>query len=149
MSAQHTTNIPCVAIVLRRDDKVLFLLREHTGWRDGYYCLPSGHVEDDESFTDAAQRELLEETGIKVDPGQLDHALILHHQSDDGVRVTSCFEVEGWTGEPQNAEPHKHAEIAWLDPAKLPENIVESSRFMLQQIAAGQHYAEMGWQATT
>lgn len=145
MSSQRTTNIPCVAIILRRDDKVLFLLREHTGWSDGNYCLPSGHVEENESFTDAARRELQEETGIQVEAAELDQVLVLHHQSDDGVRVTSCFEVNNLPAEPVNAEPDKHSEIAWLDPGNLPENIVPSSRFMLEQLAGGQHYAEMGW----
>ena len=100
-----TTGIPCVAIVLRRDGKVLMLLRQNTGWRDGYYCLPSGHVEAEENFTTAAQRELVEETGIDVELTQLRQALTLNTLADDGLRITACFEAENWTGEPRNAEP--------------------------------------------
>lgn len=142
-----TTGIPCVAIVLRRDGKVLMLLRQNTGWRDGYYCLPSGHVENDENFTHAAQRELAEETGIDIQHHQLRPALTLDTLADDGLRITACFEVDEWSGEPHNAEPDKHAEIAWLDPDNLPENVAETSRFMLEEIAAGKHYSEYGWEA--
>ncbi len=36
---------------------------------DKYWATPGGGVENDESFREAAQRELLEETGIDIDVG--------------------------------------------------------------------------------
>ena len=41
--------IPAAYVVLRRGDEVLMLLRANTGYMDGYWAVPAGHVEKDES----------------------------------------------------------------------------------------------------
>lgn len=56
-----TTNIPDVMAIIRREGKILFVLRQNTGYADGTFCLPGGHVEPGESFSTAAMREALEE----------------------------------------------------------------------------------------
>jgi 8-oxo-dGTP diphosphatase len=140
-------NIAVSDIILRRGNKVLFLLRKNTGWRDGQYCLPGGHVEDGESFKQSACRELLEEVGIKVTPDQLEHRITFHAKSDrgDGVRVGVFFEAINWTGEPTNAEPDKHAEIAWFDLDDLPDTATPHTRKRLDEIKNSRHYIEYGW----
>jgi 8-oxo-dGTP diphosphatase len=51
--------------VINSDKKVLILRRGVTApWMPHKYCLPGGHVEDNESAQHAAVRELNEETGI-------------------------------------------------------------------------------------
>jgi ADP-ribose pyrophosphatase YjhB (NUDIX family) len=51
-----TTNVPSCYVLVRDGDKILFVLREHTGFMDGKYSLPAGHVEEGERFTQAAAR---------------------------------------------------------------------------------------------
>ncbi len=51
----------CVAIILRKDDRVFVAERLDT---ENAWQLPQGGVDEDESYVDAAKRELLEETGI-------------------------------------------------------------------------------------
>ena len=38
-----------VHVILERADDVLLCLRRGTGYRDGWYCLPSGHLEAGET----------------------------------------------------------------------------------------------------
>lgn len=78
-------------IVLDPQGRVLlFRFRHREGALAGqdYWATPGGAVESDESFTQAARRELLEETGIAVDavgPEIAERRFVL--QLTDGERV--------------------------------------------------------------
>jgi 8-oxo-dGTP pyrophosphatase MutT (NUDIX family) len=132
-------------VILRKDGKIAFVLRQNTGWGDGDYGLLSGKVNHGESYLRAAVREAKEEAGIDIKPSGLKHVLTVHRKSDL-LWVDVCFEATKWRGEAYNAEPDKHAELVWLDPNDLPDNVVPPIRFYLEQIAAGNHYAEYGGQ---
>lgn len=59
-------------VVLNQDQQVLlFRFAYSRGILSGlvYWATPGGEVEGDESFEQAASRELFEETGIKLNPG--------------------------------------------------------------------------------
>jgi ADP-ribose pyrophosphatase YjhB (NUDIX family) len=116
---------------------------------DNFYGLPSGRVEWDEPFIEGAIREAKEEVGVDIKPEDLRHAITVHRRSPDTDWVDIYFEANKWEGEPFNAEPDKHGELAWLDLDNLPENIIPNVRFALGQIANGQTYAERGWAEPT
>jgi 8-oxo-dGTP pyrophosphatase MutT (NUDIX family) len=40
--------------------------RANTGFKDGWYTLPAGHVKPGERFAEAAVREAREETGVSI-----------------------------------------------------------------------------------
>lgn len=133
-------------VLLRRDDKLAFVLRENTGWMDGYYSLPSGKIEKAESFLTGAVREAHEEVGVTIEPANLQPLLTVHRNANDVTEwIDIYFEATSWTGEPYNAEPEKHRELTWLDPKDLPESVIPSIRQALEQIAAGSIYTELGW----
>ena len=136
----------CFAII-KRDGKVAFVLRSQTGWQDGMYGLPAGRVNLDEPILVATAREAKEEIGVTIDLLNLEHRLTVHRKAaaDDSFWIDCYFEALAWAGEPYNAEPLKHEELAWLDPQHLPENVVPAVRDALTQIAAGKTYAEFGW----
>lgn len=53
-----------VLVIPMVDDETVLLIREYAAGVDRYeLALPKGRVEDDEEFTDAANRELMEEVG--------------------------------------------------------------------------------------
>lgn len=55
-------------VVVNRDDELLLQLRDGNTHIDPHrWCLPGGHVEPGEDAEAAAHRELLEETGLKVE----------------------------------------------------------------------------------
>ena len=73
--------VPAAYVIVRRGDEVLLLLRADTGYMDGYWAVPAGHVERGESVLAAAVRELKEEVGIDVDPSDLQPVTAMHRLS--------------------------------------------------------------------
>ncbi len=144
---QFGTAMPYIAsyVILKQAGKIAFVLRANTGWMNGHYGLPSGKVEKGEKFTDAAIREAREEIGVKVMQNDLRHVLSVHRH-DEIDWVDMYFEAFRWEGEPVNAEPDMHSELAWLDPDNLPDNIIPSVRQALEEIGAGKVYSEYGWE---
>ena len=142
-----TTHIPVVTVLVRQKGKILAVLRENTDWMNGYYVMPGGHVEYGESFRQAAIRELAEETGLRITNEQLLHRLTLQefNAENEDQRTNLSFEAIEWAGEPHNAEPDVHSEIAWLDPDNLPKNITPQFRLIVENIQQGNTYTEFGW----
>jgi 8-oxo-dGTP diphosphatase len=61
MSANNRFTLPCtVPLLLVRDNKILLLRRYNTGWQDGNYGVPAGHIDGGESLTDAIIRDAIE-----------------------------------------------------------------------------------------
>ena len=145
---KYDTATPYVAayLLVEQQGKYLFVKRANTGWRDGFYGLPSGKVEKNENLLATAVREVNEEVGLTVNATDLRHAMTVHRRSEDGLEwIDVYFSSKSWQGEAYNAEPAKSSEIAWFSPDNLPENIIPSTNFALKQIAAGEHYCEYGW----
>ncbi|RZJ42559.1 MAG: NUDIX domain-containing protein [Brevundimonas sp.] len=63
MSSSLPAPVPAVGIVCLRGDEVL-LIRRGKPPRMGQWSLPGGRIEPGERTTDAALRELMEETGV-------------------------------------------------------------------------------------
>lgn len=136
-----------VFVILRRGNKAAFLLRQKTGWMDGYYDTVAGKVEKGETYSQAAVREVKEEAGVDIRPEDLKPLLTNHRNSGDMTWVDVVFEVRKWQGEPYNAEPGKHGSLDWLDLDDLPDNIAPPGRWRIDQAATGKTYSEYGWEA--
>lgn len=136
-------------IIFRDGNKIAFLLRKNTKWMNDHYGLPGGKVEHGESYSQAAIREAAEEVGVQIAPEHLEHRLTINRKSTsaDGMYWTdTVFEAVNWTGDLHNAEPHQHAELVWFDVNELPDNTIPVGIFYLDQIFAGNRYAEYGWE---
>jgi len=134
-------------MIFRDGEMALLLRRINTGWRDGEYTLPSGHIDGDETARKAAIRESEEEVGVKVDINDLKFTHVVHRRGDEGdhERVDFFFEVEKFKGELHNREPEKCDDLSWFPIAKLPKNTVPVVKQALEKISAGEAYSELNF----
>ncbi|MEU4223249.1 NUDIX domain-containing protein [Nonomuraea sp. NPDC026600] len=131
-----------VHVMLVRDGTVLLGKRANTGYGDGQWHLPSGHLEPGESVVGAAVREAREEVGVGIRPEDLEFAHVMHRVPD---RVGLFFVARKWDGEPYNAEPHKCAELAWRPLGELPDDTIGYPAAAIARVLAEEPFALYGW----
>lgn len=132
-------------MLLIDDNKILLHNRKNTGWMDGYYDVPSGHLEQNETVRAASARELLEETGIRAHLSNLEIVHVMHCNFDDLEYFQFYVKAIQYEGEPEIKEPEKCSEMGWFPFNRLPENIVPYVQQALTHIKNNQHYSEYGW----
>ncbi len=66
--------VTAVYLILKREGKILIARRCNTGYQDGNYQLPAGHVDAGELPTEAMIREGNEEIGIVLKKDDVLHA---------------------------------------------------------------------------
>lgn len=125
-----------VVFIIHDKGQYLFLKRSHTGYGDGLYMFPGGHVEEGEMPLAAAVRELKEELGITVQP---DNLTFLHVQTTLNHTVF-FWHVDAFCGRIINAEPNKHDEIVFL--SKNDDQIPPSIRQVIACFEKGIYYSE-------
>ncbi len=148
--AQRHTIVPASYVVLKNDNKILLARRYQTGYEDGKYSLPAGHVEEGETFTEALVREIKEEINIDIDSSDVLRMHIMQRDSlwDETTiryRLDVFFLVEKWCGELENMEPEKCDDLLWCTLDALPKNTIPYIKRALKDINAGVAYSEYGY----
>jgi len=133
-----------VHVIVERNGEVLLLRRAGTGFFDGLYSLPGGHVEPGESLLEAAVREMCEETGLCLHADALEYVGVVHRRSDTN-RVDFFVRAKRFTGEPQIREPDKCDGLGWFGRDGLPAATVPYIRAALDARPAP-WVLELGWQ---
>lgn len=128
----HTLLVAAVIVYDQPAGQVLLLKRAAgSKFAPLHWDLPSGKAAKGESVTSAAACELKEETGLIVDPAALRVAGIIHGawgvEAPNGF-LTVIFAARAWDGEPVNAEPRKHAQVAWFPVSSIPAELVPDRR---------------------
>ncbi len=142
-----------VAAVIVHDkatNRVVLLQRgPNAKFARGKWDLPVGKSEPGEPITETAVRELREETGLVVKPESLRVAHVIHSawgvEAPNGF-LTVVFVADEWSGEPENREPLKHAQVAWADATNLPERFVDTTANALRRyLDGGPEVSLDGW----
>ena len=128
-------------LFLHKNDKVLLLRRFNTGWKDGYYTLPAGHVDVGEKITHAIRREAYEECGVQVREEELSFIHVKHIYTDKNY-IAFFFKADVWEGEPRIAEPKKCDDVGWFDLDGLPDKTLPLVKAMLTDYKKGILFSE-------
>ena len=136
-----------VHLLFFRENQILLLRRFNTGFRDGEYRVPAGHLDGGESVWAAAVREAGEETAVRFDAEDVVFSSVMHRNEGD-ERVDFFVHVLKWQGEPFNAEPEKCDELRWVDVDGLPENMIPYVRKAIKNHLGGICFDEFGWECS-
>jgi 8-oxo-dGTP diphosphatase len=102
--------------VIREDGRMLAIKRAD----NGEWALPGGIVELDEDPRDTVRREVLEETGVAVETGQLTG---IYKNMRLGV-VSLVFRCRPLSGAAQRTE--EATEVDWLDSAQVTSRMADA-----------------------
>jgi 8-oxo-dGTP pyrophosphatase MutT (NUDIX family) len=127
-----------------RENKILLARRSNTGYRDGEYSVPAGHLDGDETVRAAAAREAEEEVGVRIKAGDIRFSSVMHRIEGD-ERVDFFVQVQRWDGEIVNAEPDKCDDLRWVDFDSLPDNTIPYVRRAIANHLNGIPFDEFGW----
>jgi 8-oxo-dGTP diphosphatase len=144
MRTERCRAVIAVHLLLLRGEEVLLLRRSNTGYEDGNYSVIAGHLDGNETASQAMVREAAEEAGIIVAPVDLRFVHVMHRKeaAEADERIDLFFAATRWQGEAKIAEPEKCSELCWAALDALPPNMVPYVRAALDHYRQQQAYAE-------
>jgi 8-oxo-dGTP diphosphatase len=122
---------------------VLLIKRKKAPCKD-YWSFPGGKIEQNEHITDAAVREIMEETGIPTKIHK-HHGTVSEHLTNNGsVEHNFILHLVGLIPEHTTITEGEEGETEWFDIKDLPNiNIIPSDHMIVEQmINKDKHYAE-------
>ncbi len=122
MIVQHQRPYLASYCLVRADDAILLQRRFNTGYLDGQWALPSGHVNEGEDAVAAASRELFEETRLIVAEDAWRFVCAMHRRTDRSI-VDLFFTTDGFSGEPRICEPDKSDGLQFFPLDCLPQGL--------------------------
>lgn len=146
MAEKHKARLAAF-VLLERDGKILLASRCNTGYADGMYQMPSGHIEPDEYPVEAAAREAKEEVGVDIALADLEFVHVsyrINKIDSAGDYVDFFFRTTEWKGEPYIAEPDKCDDLVWVPLDALPENTVPTTREAIDELLKKKTLSEIG-----
>ena len=118
MSERYAVS-PAVYVILERENvqtgmtETLFMRRSGTGYMDGHWGLPAGHLDPDESLVTGASRELHEEAGVRVEPSELDFVHVAHTAPRASSRARSRLRQRWRSGPMLPTAMPRAADTSW------------------------------------
>jgi 8-oxo-dGTP pyrophosphatase MutT (NUDIX family) len=140
----RTTFPVTVHLFFFRGNQILLLRRFNTGFADGQYSVPAGHLDGGETVIAAAAREAMEEVGVRIEPQDIEFSGVMH-RLDGEERVDFFVKIQDWAGEPSNTEPEKCDDLRWVNVSDLPANTIPYIRQALKNHFQENRFDEFGW----
>jgi ADP-ribose pyrophosphatase YjhB (NUDIX family) len=126
--AEHWLNAkPCANAIVVRDRRILLTRRAHSPWR-GSWCAPGGFCEGDEHPVLAAEREILEEAGVRARVRGFLGIWLDRYSDEPGDRDADTISVAYYLAEAIDAggadfDRAETEEIGWFALDELPDEL--------------------------
>lgn len=129
-------------LFLIKDEKILLQRRYQTGYEDGNYGVPAGHLDGEETPREGCTREIKEEIGITIEPKDLEIVHVMYRHCPQDERIDFFMTTSKYTGEIKIREPHKCDDLSWFSLSALPDNTIDYIRQAIGFYQKGQFYSE-------
>ncbi len=140
------TYIGSAYLFLIRDGKILLQRRYNTGFMDGFYGVPAGHLDGEETAREGCVREIKEEIGIDVNIKDLSVVHVMHRKAQNDERIDFFMTAKAYTGAITNCEPEKCDDLRWFPLDELPENMIPYVKVALENYKNKINYSEYDWE---
>lgn len=135
-------------MIIEKNNKILFLKRHNISFH-GFWCLPTGKIEENESPLQAIIRETKEEVGVEVNPSLAtivaSNVPNIYNPNLMYKDVNLFFLCKEFKHNPINMEPNKHIEMEWFNVESLPNPILDVVRQGIFQYSKGINYGDLGY----
>ena len=112
---------------------------------DGYYVVPAGRLDRNETAREGCVREIEEEIGIMIKSEMLEVVQVIHRKTEKDERIDFFMTTKAYTGEIKNKGPHKCDDLRWFKIDALPDNLVDYVRVALEHYRQHILYSEFGY----
>jgi ADP-ribose pyrophosphatase YjhB (NUDIX family) len=125
--AEHWLNAkPCANALVVCDGEALLIRRAHAPWL-GLWCAPGGFCDEAEHPIAAAEREILEETGLRARVTRFLGIWLDRYADDPSDEDSDMISVAYYLAEPLDGEPGvrdgEASEVSWFPLAELPADL--------------------------
>lgn len=148
--AEHFKAYSAVFPIIMRNEagkkQILLAQRKNTGYMDGLWDFAGGgHVDENESATQAVARECREELGINIQLTDIHFVHLSHRVGLNGkpTYYDIYFVVDKYDNIPYIAEPEKCSGLQWFDIENLPTDIIQIRKQALYLYLNSALYSEM------
>ena len=128
--------------VIIQNEQGQLLIGKRKGSHSPYYSIPGGHLENGETFEEAAIKEIREETGLTI--GNLKLVAVTNnlrtYQESGKHYVSITFLCTQFEGVPQVMEPDKCESWNWYNPNDLPKPHFDASEWGIDNYLKGEIY---------
>lgn len=144
MSLERFKIITAAHLLLIKNDSVLLLRRYNTGYEDGNYSVPAGHLDGGETVRATMAREAREEAGIIIETRDLEVVHVMHRIAGH-ERIDFFLTAKQYEGEPSIQELEKCDQLKWFPINNLPLNTISYVKQAIVNYLNGVYYSEFGW----
>ena len=138
MPERYTVRVACYMFIFV-GKKVLLMKRDTSVCYGGFYTVPSGHLDENESPLQCAIRETLEEVDIIVNEAEF--SSVIHRVGKNPPKgcqsidyMDFFFVCRSFTGVPKIMEPDKCSEIKYVNFNELPINFIPYVKFGMDNL---------------
>lgn len=132
-------------LFLIEDNKILLQRRFNTGFEDGNYGVPAGHLDGGETAKEGCAREIKEEIGIDININDLEVVHVMHRNGEKDERIDFFMTATVYKGLVTNCEPNKCDGLDWFPLDELPNNIIDYVKVAIENYNNGVFYSEYDW----
>ncbi len=126
----------CIVIRIKKDNIEVLLCKRGTNPNKHEWCIPGGHIEENEKPIDAAVRELKEETNLELNKNNL---FLIDEVENNNIKnyIFTIFESE-YNKEKAGSDAK---DVAWFEINKIPDLIWDNNihidkalQFLMQKL---------------